>query len=267
MDHEPQRWHHGLVAEWWAHFNDDFREHELDYYIDAVAGSGGPVLDAGCGSGRVLVPLLADGHEVDGCDASSDMVEVCRAKATAAGFAPRLAVQALDELDMGRRYGTIIVVGTFGLGSTRERDAEALRRLHDHLAPGGRLVLDVELPWSDPDLWATWPAAGADLLPEPRPEQGHRRTTPSGVEYVLANRAVACDPFQQRVTWETHVERWRDGALEASEDRQLDITCYFPAEMLLLLQRAGFAEVEVHGEHEVRPPVRTDEFVVFVASR
>lgn len=264
---EAQSWHQGLMAEWWAHFNDDFRDHELDYYRNAVAASGDPVLDAGCGSGRLLVPLALDGHDVDGCDVSADMIDVCRSKAGAAGLSPRLEVQALDELDMKRQYRTIIVVGTFGLGSTRARDAEALRRVYEHLEPGGRLVLDIEVPWSDPEVWAYWPTVGASSLPEPPAKGGRRRRAPSGAEYVLSNRDVACDPMEQRVTWEAHIERWRGDVLEASEDRRLDAGFYFPAEVLLLLERAGFVDVETHGEHEVRRPVRTDEFVVFVATR
>ena len=140
MSGEPATWHHGLMAEWWSHVNDDFRAHELDYYLGAVSRFGGPALDAGCGAGRVMVPLLDAGFEVDGCDQSADMVAACREKARSAGHDPRLLVQALHELDLGRRYRTVLVVGVFGLGSIRDRDVEALRRLHDHLEPGGVLL-------------------------------------------------------------------------------------------------------------------------------
>ena len=63
------------------------------------------------------------------------------------------------------------------------------------------------------------------------------------------------------------VERWRDGTLEAEEDRRLDINLYFPQELLLLLERAGFSDVVVHGEHVERAPTPDDEFVVFVATK
>lgn len=264
---EPATWHHGLIAEWWGHFNDDFRTHELDYYLDAVARSGGPVLDAGCGSGRVLVPLLDAGFEVEGCDQSADMIAVCREKAAAAGHDPRLLVQALHQLYLGRRFRTIIVVGVFGLGSTRDRDVEALRRLHDHLEPGGTLLLDLEVPWSDPGAWACWTSTGRDDLPEPWPDEPHRRQTPSGVTYTLANRIVSCDPLAQRLTYETRIERWRDDQPEAREERRLDVGLYVPAEVVLMLQAAGFTDVHMHGEHERRPPTPDDQFVVFLARR
>lgn len=264
---EPATWHHGLMAEWWSHFHDDFRAHELDYYLDAVSRLGGPVLDAGCGSGRVMVPLLDAGFEVDGCDQSADMITVCRDKARSAGHDPRLVVQALHELDLGRRYRTIVVVGVFGLGSTRDWDVEGLRRLHDHLEPGGTLLLDLEVPWSDPVAWACWTVAGRQTLPEPWPSEPRRRLARTGAIYTMANRIFACDPLGQLMTYETRIERWRDGELEARELRRLDVRQYVPSEVRLMLETAGFGDVEVHGEHERREPASDDDFVVFAARR
>src|SRR5215218_6325258 len=140
----PQSWHHGLIAEWWAEFNDDFRPHEVAYFRRQVT-DGQPALDVACGTGRVLIPLVRDGLDVDGCDVSADMIAACREKAAREGLAPTLWVQSMHELDAPRRYRTIVVCGAFGLGSSREQDAEALRRFHACLEPGGTLLLDVEL--------------------------------------------------------------------------------------------------------------------------
>ena len=71
----PQTWHYGLIAEWWAEFNKDGPE--IDYFGRFVA-AGQPALDAGCGTGRLLLPWLRAGLDVDGCDVSADMVELCR---------------------------------------------------------------------------------------------------------------------------------------------------------------------------------------------
>ena len=48
----PQTWHYGLVASWWAEFNDDFRPHEIPYFQAAIERSGQPVLDVGCDEQR-----------------------------------------------------------------------------------------------------------------------------------------------------------------------------------------------------------------------
>src|ERR1700687_5625520 len=88
-------WHHGLVARWWAEFTEAEPE-ELAYFRGAIKRFGEPVLDAGCGNGRILVPLLADGFDMDGSDVSADMIALARAQALKSGFKPRLVGQATD---------------------------------------------------------------------------------------------------------------------------------------------------------------------------
>jgi SAM-dependent methyltransferase len=133
--HAPSPWHHGLVADYWAVVNLDAPE--LDLYRQYLQS---PILDAGCGAGRLLAPLREGGFDVDGCDASADMIERCRQRAPDA----TLWVSALHEINPPRRYGSIVCSGVLGLGSTREQDIHALKRLHDALLPGGTLVLDNE---------------------------------------------------------------------------------------------------------------------------
>src|SRR5438128_8698039 len=141
----PQTWHYGLVAEWWAEFNHDGPE--IDYFRRYV-DEGQPALDAGCGAGRLLLPWLRAGLDVDGCDVSADMVAICRDKAEREGLSPTLWAQPMHELDPPRTYKTIFVCGAFGLGSTREQDFEALRRFRDDLEPGGTLLVDIEVPYA-----------------------------------------------------------------------------------------------------------------------
>ena len=142
MVEQSRTWHHGLIAEWWAHFNTDGPE--IEEYGRVVA-EGQPALDAGCGAGRLLVPWLRSGYDVDGCDVSEDMLDRCRERARGEGFEPTLWAAPLHELRAPRRYRTIVCCGTFGLGSTREQDEAALRLLRDALEPGGTLILDHEV--------------------------------------------------------------------------------------------------------------------------
>src|SRR5262245_42057804 len=132
-------WHYGLMARWWANFNVDGPE--IDFFGQFVE-TGQPALDAACGTGRLLVPWVAAGLDVDGVDASADMIACCREAAERVGRNPDLYVQPLHRLDLPRRYGSIVVCGGYGLGATREHDLEGLRRLYSHLEPGGLLALD-----------------------------------------------------------------------------------------------------------------------------
>jgi hypothetical protein len=62
-------------------------------------------------------------------------------------------------------------------------------------------------------------------------------------------------------------ELWREGTLAAKEEHALTIGLYFSNELLAMLERAGFADVEVQGDHNDAPATSDDEFIVFVARR
>lgn len=261
----PQTWHYGLIARYWAEFNDDFRPHEIPYFRRYVERGGEPALDVACGTGRLLLPCLRAGLDVDGCDVSADMVALCREKAAREGLSPTLFVQPMHELDAPRRYRTIYVCGAFGLGSTRAQDREALRRFHSHLEPGGLLLLDIEVPYADTRLWPNWTKEGRGALPETAEAPRARKRAPDGSEYALRSRVVELDPLEQRVTLEMHAELCRDGECEAEEDHHLTIGLYFRNELLLMLEQAGFADVEVQGDHNDAAATSDDDFIVFVA--
>jgi SAM-dependent methyltransferase len=225
-------WHYGVVARWWAEFNQGGPEVE---YFRPFVEAGQPALDAGCGAGRLLLPYLRDGLDVDGCDVSPDMLSECRRLAAADGLEPTLYAQALHELDLPRRYRTIICCGTFGLGSTRAQDAEALRRFRDHLEPGGLLALDVEANAGSPAAEPT--SARSDPPAE-------RVRASDGSEYSLRGRIVDVDRAARQVTRAIQAWQWRDGELVAEEEHLLTESLYERDELVAALLRAGFADVE-----------------------
>jgi cyclopropane fatty-acyl-phospholipid synthase-like methyltransferase len=260
----PQTWHHGLVAEWWAEFNVDGPE---IHYFGRFVAEGQPALDAGCGAGRLLLPWLRAGHDVDGADVSADMVERARASARSEGFVPTLLVQPLHELDPPRRYRTIVACGVFGIGSTRAQDEEALRRFHANLEPGGMLLLDKEVPYADSRRWPYWATAGRKALPEPWPEQGRPRTTSDGSQLDLRVRALAVDPLDQTITLELRAQRLRDGEVVAEETYALTERMYFRDELVTMLEQAGFAAVEIRGGYEDEQPTAEHDFLVYAARK
>jgi len=76
---------------------------------------------------------------------------------------------------------------------------------------------------------------------------------------------VELEPLEQQLTMEIHAERWRNGELEAEETRTLTVTMYMKNELELMLKQAGFANVEVQGDHNDKPATSDDDFIVFVA--
>jgi SAM-dependent methyltransferase len=210
--HTPSTWHYGLIADYWALVNLDAPELDLyDRYLHS------PVLDAGCGAGRLLAPLRERGFDVDGCDVSADMIERCRQRVPDA----TLWVSALHELDPLRRYASIVCSGVFGLGSTREQDIRALDRLHDALLPGGALVLDNE---ERPFSWRVR-------------DWGDR----SEGEISLRHRVDAVDEADRCV----HMTLRAETADGRSEDHALTLRQWYRNELLPMLHNAGFVRVEV----------------------
>src|SRR3954470_10434896 len=86
VSNESQTWHHGLVARWWSEFSEDGPE--IAYFRKFVE-RGQPALDVACGTGRLLIPFLADGLDVDGCDVSADMIALCRETPNSGECRPR----------------------------------------------------------------------------------------------------------------------------------------------------------------------------------
>ena len=257
-------WHYGVTARWWAEFNTDGPE--IDYFR-RYAEAGQPALDLACGTGRLLLPYLRDGLDVDGCDVSADMIALCREAAEREGLEPSLYVQPKHELDLPRRYRTVFMCGALGVGSTRAEDQEAFRRIHDHLERGGTFVLDNEVPYADGNGWHYWQSEGRATLPRPRRPAGERRSGSDGAEYELRSRVLDLDPLEQRMTLEMQAFMWRDGVLLAEDEHQLVLTHYFKDEIVLMLERAGFVDVTVRAALTDAEPAAADDFLVYTARK
>lgn len=265
MSTAPQTWHYGLVSRWWAEFNLDGPE--IDWFRQFVE-AGQPALDAACGTGRLLIPYLHAGLDVDGSDISADMLERVRERAEREGLAPpNLYAQAMHELDLPRRYRTIIVCGGFGIGGRRDHDVEGLRRLYEHLEPGGTLVLDNEVPYAKAFFWSFWTKEKRQELPRQWRDEGDRRPLGDGTELELRSRLVEADPLAQRIAIEMRAFHWKGDELLAEELHRIGLTLYFTHELELMLERAGFVGIEVRGALTERPPTPDDDFVVFIAKK
>jgi SAM-dependent methyltransferase len=226
-----------------------------------------PALEFACGTGRLLIPYLQAGLDVDGVDISDDMLALCRQRAEAHGLTPRLYRQAMHQLDLPRRYGMIYLYGGFGLGAgPRADDETALRRLREHLEPGGLLILDNEVPYSDEHNWSYWTSDKRREIPQPWSEPGERRRGSDGSEYALSGRLSEVDPLAQRVVAQIRGHRWRDGELVEQDEHTIKMNVYFTNELRALLESAGFS-VRLTADYTNTEPTADSRFVVFLAQR
>jgi hypothetical protein len=173
----------------------------------------------------------------------------------------------MHELDLPRRYRTIVVCGGLGVGSSRVNDQQALQRFHAHLEPGGTLVLDNEVPYANGRFWSLWTEKGRSELPEERRPPGERQRGSDGTEYELRSRVVAADPLAQSATLEMEARMWREGELVAEESHLIDLMFYFRDELVMMLERAGFENIDVRGGYEDEAPAPEHRFLVFSGTK
>ena len=117
----------------------------------AAAAGPGPLLELGCGTGRVLRPLARAGYEITGIDLSAQMLEYClaRLETEPAGTRDRvtLLVGDMTSFDLGRRFAAIFCAfNTFHHLRTVEQQLACLDRCRAHLMAGAPLVLDLFNP-------------------------------------------------------------------------------------------------------------------------
>ena len=260
-----QTWHYGLVARWWAEFNTDGPE--IEYFKRMIEQYGQPALDVACGTGRLLIPYLRAGLDVDGVDVSPDMVRLAAERAASEGLTAYISAQAMHELDLPHRYGTIFICGGFALGGSRDEDQEALRRIHRHLLPGGALVFDYYVPYLDTGHWSCWLKEERRKLPEPWPAEGMRKQAPDGDEIELKTRLAALDPLEQVATREIRALLLREGQVVAHEEHVLLERLYFKNEVVGMLTAAGFRDVNVLGDYTEDAASADSEILVYIARK
>jgi hypothetical protein len=196
------------------------------------------------------------------------MLMWCRTLAERRGLEPTLHRTAMHELDLLRRYRTVFICDSFGLGGDRANDVETLRRVRGHLEPGGSLLFSHYLPYEGKDAaaWARWLPIGRAELPQPWPESGERRRTGDGDEIELIGRLVDLDPMLQRQTLQMRARLWQEGGPVREEEHELRENLYFVPELRLMLDAAGFSSVSIERAYSGEPASRDDDMLLFVAT-
>jgi SAM-dependent methyltransferase len=266
MNKQTQTWHHGLVARWWAEFNNDGPEIAL--FQKYIEEHGGPVLDVGCGTGRLLIPYLKAGIDIEGADTSEDMLNWCRSKLLDEDLKTNLYPQAIHELDVPKTYQTIINCGAFGLGGGRAEDLEGLKRIYNHLQPGGVFVMDWYLPNFDEKGWIAWLPEHRPDLPRSWSRKADRKTAADGTVLEMRARQIEFDPLEQTYEAEISINHSEDDRLLGTESSVLRGSIYFKNEIVLMLEAAGFESVSVRSGTEDRAPLPwMDGYLLFIARK
>ena len=120
---------------------------DVAFYLEEARRSGGPVVELGVGTGRIAVPIAADGIRVIGIDSSRGMLDVCARRAALAGVELDLRVGDLREPPVSERVPLVICPFRSLLHMhTNEDRRRALASVRNLLLPNGRFVFDVFTP-------------------------------------------------------------------------------------------------------------------------
>jgi SAM-dependent methyltransferase len=123
---------------------------DVPFYLEEARRSGGPVVELGVGTGRIAIPIAAEGIRVIGIDSSRAMLDVCAHRAALAGVELDLRVGDLSEPPVHEQVP--LVICPFRSLLHLQTDADRRRTFaaaHELLVPGGRLVFDVFTPDAD----------------------------------------------------------------------------------------------------------------------
>jgi SAM-dependent methyltransferase len=224
---------------------------DVEFYLQRLKYCTGPVLEPAVGTGRVMIPLLEAGIEVEGVDNSPEMLAICRARCAERGLQPVLHEGDMGSLSLPERYEAIIIpAGSFLLIERREESLGALKRFREHLVRGGRLILDLEL---QTDLRVGTISTGTVETP-----QGETITTESNV--------VEVNFLEQYSVSYLRYEKWQEGELIQTGMQRFALRWYGLEEFELVLKSLGFSEVVVSADYEYgKRPTRADQTFTYEA--
>lgn len=223
----------GVVAEGydsWISVDDELiEERAYEWILDRVDGT---ILELGCGTGRPLLRWLEAGRDIEGIDASADMLAALRRHADEKGLEPVVHHGDIAPLRLDRAYAAIVCpAGTFLLLHQDETARAAVESWFAHLSPGGRLGLTAFIPVDDLDEEMHWRVRRTG-------------TTPDG-RTIVVHEAIACDVERRLQVDYNRIETYdADGRLLDTLLRRNQLRWWPQDELAELLGSVGFVDVE-----------------------
>jgi SAM-dependent methyltransferase len=235
------------------------RTQDVAFYREAVREFGDPVLELGCGTGRITLALAQMGRRVTGLDLSERMLEGAmrkRALFTEERERVHLVQGDMTRFDLGEKFKLIIIpFRPFQHLLEVKQQVDCLECVRRHLRPGGRLILDVF-------------QTDAERMHDPvhmRESALTEYRTPDGRRVRISERIVAFHRAEQRNDVEMifsveHPDGRRERLVFAWPLRY-----FFRYEIQNLLARCGFRVAREYGDFD-RTPIRDDSpEMIFIA--
>lgn len=251
----------GMMARLWDFFRGDTSTWEdRFFFLEAVERYGQPVLDVGCGTGRILLDFLDQGIDIDGVDNSPEMLDLLNEKAEKQGINPNVRLQDMSSLDLPRKYQTILVPSSsFQLLTDIEEANQAIKKFYEYLLPGGKLVMPFMVLYTE--------QSEERFVEEVKPVREQVRPE-DGVTMRRHSRSVY-DLQEQLESTEDVYEAVKDGEVIVSEkhERSPATRWYTQEQAVKLYEDAGFTSVEVFSGFTWEPVKDTDTLFSIIGTR
>lgn len=225
---------------------------DIDYYSERLAGVTGKILEVGVGTGRMLLPLIQDGFNMEGVDNSKDMLALCHNNLKKYHLTANIYEQDLAEFFVAENYYEAIIIptATFCLLETPELATDVLTNLFRQLKSGGRLILDLDLPF--------YPELGENSITT-------YQLSPKEI-ITYEKKIVAIDWLEQHIVSHLTYSKWTNGVLEKTELQQLLVRWYGINEFRLMLEKIGFKEITVSADYDYSSkPEDSNQTITFEA--
>ena len=244
----PNYEYYGLMVKYWDLLRSDTSNwDDRSFYLDVIKKYGQPVLDIGCGAGRLILDFLSQGIDIDGVDNSPEMIALCRENAEKKGLKPNLYIQSMTELNLPRKYKTILVPSSsFQLLLEPDLPLQAMMHIYNHLEPGGAFAA----PFMTLGQGSA-PLEGEFTVEATRPDDG--ATVRRRGWYRFNPETNMAD---SRDTWEVI----KDGQVIESEmhEQAPALRSYTHAEAITLFKQAGFKDIQIFSADTFDPVKPTD---------
>jgi SAM-dependent methyltransferase len=222
-------------------------EGDVQFYVEEAKKAGSPVLEIGCGTGRILLPIAQAGVPIVGLDRSGAMLEILRRKLTKLSPDTQSRVELVEadmrDFSLGRQFDLITIpYRAFLHLLTSKAQRQALTCMREHLTDAGRLIFNIFDP-SHELIAARLGPLGATLQKDSEfvhPDSGHR---------VIVWFTGQYDPEQQLLdAYFIFEELDNQGALIAKTYSPLTLRYIYRYEMRYLLELCGYKVEALYGD-------------------
>ncbi len=233
---------------------------DIPFVCDRLAKYGEPLLELGCGTGRLLFPLAEAGLHVTGVDSSPQMLAIARRRLNRQPSDSRQLITLLEKdiLNLsGDEINTRFVSALLSYNTIlhfRETEiARILRGVATLLHPAGRLLIDTANPFAlTGAVYPDMPVLEASFIDQ---ETGERVEQWSKSSLDTSDQTLT-------VLWRFQ----REGEAVETQPVKIDYHYLYPHQLILLLQRAGFALEQMWGSYEEDPFFEDSERLLLLAS-